>query len=165
MKQLDRIQRRAERAAVYVSVITLFALMLLTVAEVVGRYVFNHPVPGSYEFSELAMVPIVFLAAAHVQDLRQHIAVDWLEKYFSREANRFLDLCADVIGGAFFAIMTWQTIVLAWKAWATGDYYMGLLEVPLWPARSLLAIGVGLLTTRLVLCFIKDLKPSVPANT
>ena len=157
MKQFIKIQGKVERAATFIGIITLLLLMFLTVADVTGRYVFNWPIPGAYEISELMLIPIVFLGLAHIQDLRQHIRVDFLEKYFPKKMNWYLNLCSWFLGASFFLIMTWQSALQAWEAWITGDYYMGLLEVPLWPARTLLAIGLGLLTIRFALSFIQDL--------
>ena len=40
--------------------------------------------------------------------------------------------------------------LLAWNAWVTGDYDMGLIEIPFWPAKSVMTVGIGLLLWRFI---------------
>ena len=161
MKQLIKIQGSVERGATFIGIMILLFLMFLTVGEVVGRYVFNHPVPGSYEISELMMIGVVFLALAHVQALKQHIRIDIIAPLLKPKIRLLLDLCAYLLGLFLFIIMAWQGVPWAWQSWSSGEYYVGLLEVPLWPAKSLFVIGISLLCIRLFLHFIEDLRSFV----
>ncbi len=39
----------ANRGMVYIAAIGLFVMMMVTVVDVIGRYIFNHPILGAYE--------------------------------------------------------------------------------------------------------------------
>ncbi len=60
----------------WVLALILFATMLLTVVDVIGRYAFASPVTGGYEITELAMGILVFGALPLVTERREHLCVE-----------------------------------------------------------------------------------------
>src|SRR4030066_331803 len=88
----NRISQRLEKSIGivcnilrYVGVGMLFVLMMLGAADVVGRYLFNSPIQGTMEVSELLLAGIVFFGWAYTQAARGHITVDL---FFSRIPSR-----------------------------------------------------------------------------
>ena len=67
--------------------IALVAMMLLTVVDVVGRYVFNHPVPGSSEIIEYLLATLVFGTLPIASAYEEHIVVDILDFLFKGRAK------------------------------------------------------------------------------
>ncbi len=63
--------------------ITLFALMLITCIDVIGRYLFNKPLTGSTELTEIAVGIVVFSAFPVISWRREHIVVDIFDGFFS----------------------------------------------------------------------------------
>ena len=59
--------------------VMLFFLMAVTVVDVTGRYVFNAPLPGSSEITELLMAVLVYTGLPGVSRLEKHISVDLLD--------------------------------------------------------------------------------------
>ena len=57
---------------------TLAALALLTLADVLGRYVFSFPVRGAVELTELLMVGAIFSGIVLATQRREHVVVDLL---------------------------------------------------------------------------------------
>jgi len=80
--------------------LTLFSLMLITCIDVVGRYVFNHPLTGSTELTEIAVGIIVFSAFPIISWRREHIVVDIFDGFFSSK----MDFIRTVIIHAISAI-------------------------------------------------------------
>lgn len=64
------------------SAVTLFALMLVTCVDVVGRYVFNSPLTGSTELTEIAVGIVVFSVLPVISWRNDHIVVDLLDPLF-----------------------------------------------------------------------------------
>ena len=56
----------------------LVALALLTLADVLGRYVFNVSVVGAVELTEMLMVGVIFTGIVLTTAKREHVAVDLL---------------------------------------------------------------------------------------
>jgi TRAP-type transport system small permease protein len=64
------------------SAVTLFALMMVTCVDVVGRYVFNRPLTGSTELTEIAVGIVVFSVLPIISWRNDHIVVDLLDPLF-----------------------------------------------------------------------------------
>lgn len=60
------------------SAVVLFFLMAVTVVDVLGRYVFNRPLPGSAEISATLLAILVYLCLAQINYRMQNIKIDLL---------------------------------------------------------------------------------------
>ena len=138
-----------EKASAAVAALIIFALMILVVADVAGRKLFNAPVHGTIEIAALTLPTIVFLSIAYIQSLREHVAVDLFTAGLSLATRQALDLFALTVALAIMAVITWKTSAFAWSSWLDGEYAMGIVPVPIWPARVAVAYGCWLLTIRL----------------
>ena len=58
-----------------ISVFALGALMFLGAIDVIGRYVFNYPIMGALEISQILLAALVFFGLAYTQMGRKHITV------------------------------------------------------------------------------------------
>ena len=129
------------RVALWVAtsgMVVIVALALLTGLDVAGRYLFNSPLPGTFELTELMMALVVGSGIASTTARDEHISVDALYVKLSRTSRRFLLRLDCVIGILVFGVMTW-------KAMHTGleslhyEEVTPLLHVPLHPVKFLLA--------------------------
>ena len=80
--------RRLVTLPAFVGAGVLFALMVLTFADVVLRGVANAPIPGAAELTRLAVAIIVFSALPLVSLRGEHITVDLLDGVFPRSVAR-----------------------------------------------------------------------------
>ena len=77
-----RIFYAAAVAASTVAVIALAALGVITVVDVGGRYLFNKPLLGAIEMSEVLMAFLSFGALALAELRNSHITVDFFVRAF-----------------------------------------------------------------------------------
>jgi TRAP-type C4-dicarboxylate transport system permease small subunit len=66
-----------------VAAATLLALMLITCVDVFGRYLFNNPLTGSTELTEIAVGIVIFSVFPILSWRNDHIVVDILDHFFS----------------------------------------------------------------------------------
>ena len=103
----------------------IFLLMLLILADVVGRGAFSAPVRGVPEMVALSIVAIVFMQAAHTLKIgrmtRSDAVLDKLAGTRPRTRSALLAV-NDVFGFAVMAILAWATGPRAFKSWE----YQGL---------------------------------------
>ena len=64
-------------------------------------------------------------------------------------------------------LITIQIGRMAWLSWAISEHTMGIVEIPIWPAKSAVFMGFLLLSLRLVIQFLEMLidkkeQPDVP---
>jgi TRAP-type C4-dicarboxylate transport system permease small subunit len=77
-----------------ISAITLFCLMLLTCADVAGRYFFSNSVDGTTELTEVAIAIMIFAVLPVITWRGGHVVVDILDSYFSSKVIQALSLLA-----------------------------------------------------------------------
>jgi TRAP-type C4-dicarboxylate transport system permease small subunit len=118
--------------ATYIGSIALGLLMFLTVADVLGRYLFNRPVSGTFELTEMLMVPIVFLALGLAQHHNEHIALDLAYTYFPRPVKRGSDVVVDVVNLVVVAAIVWQLYAYSVRM-LDGTYTTAVLQLPIHP--------------------------------
>jgi TRAP-type C4-dicarboxylate transport system permease small subunit len=140
------------RVMVYIAAAALFAMMMITIADIIGRYVFNNPIKGTWELVGFLLVGASALALGYCQIRKGHIRVDFLLKRFPEKMQAVLTILAHFLGLVAFSALCWQVILYM-------QYYLSVktgnatdtLHIPFYPFVLVLAIGAGMLA--LVLLF------------
>jgi TRAP-type C4-dicarboxylate transport system permease small subunit len=122
--------------------ISLAAMMLVTVADVVLRAVFNKPIRGTLEIVELLLACAFFLAlpASFLRD--EHIVVDIVDGVAGRWVP-LLKRIALAIAVVLLAAMAWQGWIAARDAVAFNDVTSDLALPRLWYWIPVLAGMIG----------------------
>ena len=76
---------------------TLFSLMILTCADVVGRYFLFGSIDGTTELTELAIAIMVFAVLPIITWRGGHVVVDILDDYFNHKIIKSLSLLAALL--------------------------------------------------------------------
>ena len=132
-------------AANAVSAAFVLLLMILVVADITGRYVFNRPVPMAYEFGSFMLVFIVFLALASTQRMGAHIRVEFVTLRLPPRARACLDILAYCLGIVVYATILWRGFGWAWTSFLVGDYVAGLINIPRYPSQFVVPLGAAIL--------------------
>lgn len=131
---------------------TLLILLMAVVvnADVAGRNLFNHPLPGVLEFVGLSIVAIVFLQMANTLREDRHVSNDILMQVLTavmpRLAGMFYALFY-LIGACLMALIVWFVWPIVIESYV-GGYFKGttgVIEIPTWP--FLVAVVVGAAAT------------------
>ena len=132
--------------------------MLIVVAEIIGRYIFGHPIPGQVEIATLALVVIVYLALPYTQMLDGHIRVDVFISRVKGAKREFLEALILVIGLISSLMMLWATGKRAIGSVLNQEFVTGVINFPIWPGRCSVALGLSLLSLTLVVQITRRLK-------
>lgn len=119
--------------------VTLFAMMLLTTADVCGRYLFNAPILGSVELTQIMLAMVVFLTFPTVTWREEHIAVDLLDGLFPRSMVWIRQLVINLICCVALLIMARRIWHLAERSLSWGDA-TEFLRLPIGYLISLMAV-------------------------
>lgn len=126
----------------------LAAIVLLTCIDVVGRYVFNRPLAGALELTELAMGGLVFLSLPVVTLRREHVTVDLLAHLVPRRWRHVHEAALLALVSACLAFVGWHLWRKAIDMQAAGET-TATLAIPVHPlvyAMSMLAIATAAVT-------------------
>lgn len=152
MQASDRLLRAVIAVYGAVGAAAIFLMMLHITADVVGKFVFNRPLPGTIPIvSQYYMVIAAFLPLAMVERLTGHISVEILYTSLPRTLRGLLTVFATALGVVVFAALTWATWGEAVKKYAIGAFsYEQGIKVPVWPSYFVLPAGTALFTLVLV---------------
>ena len=125
--------------------LALAFMMVLTVVDVAGRFLFNRPVPGSFEVMEFCLAIVVFSALPLVTWDRRHITVSLFDPFFRGAGYRAQQA---LIQAASLIAMG----IVCWRMWDQGDRLdrtqaiTGYLEWPVAPIAYFMSVLAGLST-------------------
>lgn len=156
MRLLRRVVGQLAVAAALIGGIGVLAAMFLDTADVVTTNFFNWPIPGTLELTESTMVLIVFGALATTQIRRGHIRMELIYVHMGPRVRAGMDAVTELAALAYFSLLTWQALGEAVISWRIREVTVGLILFPLYPARSVLVFGTGVLIAQLVLDVIHD---------
>lgn len=101
--------------------IALFTMMMITIADIIGRSVFNAPVLGSVEVTQIALVVMIVCAFPLVVRDESHISVDLLDNVFPTWLVPWRQIAIHLIAAVSLSLLTWQLYKYANRAFRYGD--------------------------------------------
>src|SRR3546814_14307959 len=113
--------------------------MVCTFVDVVGRYVFNSPLPGALELTEIMMASLIFTILPVVSARSDHITVDLLVLPRSSMLRRIQNLAINVTNAIMLALLAWQL----WLPPAALYSYNAIRPSPHFPMAPELERGAG----------------------
>lgn len=132
-KALPRVSRALAFVPALVASIALFALMLMTFADVVLRSAVDAPLPWATEMTRILMAVSIFSAMPALSASGRHIAVDLTDPLFGPRATRIRELAVNVGCGALLLWPADRAVVLARRSLSYGDVTEYLRIPQYWP--------------------------------
>ena len=99
----------------------LMAMMLLTFVDVVGRYVFNHPVRGGFELTELGLLVLIFAGLPLVSRADEHVTMDFIDRLLGSRRSVLLERAVHALCAAIFVFAAWLVWLKANRIWEYRD--------------------------------------------
>lgn len=125
------VRRGAARLLGFACLCVLMAMIGLTCVDVVARYLFNSPVNGAYELTQLLLATLIFLALPLTTAAGEHIEVELLDGFKSRILKALGALCAGVSTVIVFAVIALELVEHAEKL-QRREQVTDSLQIPLY---------------------------------
>jgi len=138
MKRFDVVLQRALGVT---SAVVLFLMMMITAVDVAGRYLFNKPIAGGFELTEILLAALIYCGLPLVSARREHIVIDTFDPLFSRQLKRGLDMVAEVVCAAALAGVGLLIFIRANRVAEYGDT-TSVLKLPLAPVVYVMAVMI-----------------------
>jgi TRAP-type C4-dicarboxylate transport system permease small subunit len=135
----------------------LLCMMVLTVCDVIGRYVFNSPITGAYEVTETMMVTVVFFFIAFTQAEKAHIAVDLVIIRLPDKIRVLIQVITHLLSLCIFLLIVWMNIRRCLELMARSEH-TPIIHVPISPFILIVAFGSLVFSIELIKDVIKLLK-------
>ena len=149
--------RKIEKVLTAISWIVAMVITVLIVADVVLRFVFNKPLPATWEISEVSMPWIVFLPFAFTLTLDAHVKVSLIKDRVSPKTRWIFSLFGNIVSCAFLCMVTYYSGKRFWESFIINEEILAAIWIPWWIGKVAMPIGLGFLALRFLLQFFFDL--------
>lgn len=138
-----RWERRAEVALGVAASAILMSLMLLTFVDVIARYLFNRPLRGAFEVTELMLLVLIFAGLPLVSLANEHATMDFIDRLFGARGKDRLERAVHVASAAIMALLAWLVWLKADRIWGYRDA-TDVLRIVYGPFVYFMAVMIGL---------------------
>lgn len=133
-----------------ISVFSLGSLMFLGAIDVIGRYVFNYPIKGTLEISQILLAALVFFGLAYTQIEHKHITVGLAFSKLPPKLRKIISIVNYLLVFIVFALMTWSATATAINMWNT-KRLVANLPVQMYPFQLFVSLGSSSLCLVLII--------------
>jgi TRAP-type C4-dicarboxylate transport system permease small subunit len=147
----ERWLLRCEQVLVYAGVVAMLAMMCLTSADALSRYLLNSPILGAYELTEkYLMVASIFLGLSYAYRGGMFIRVTFLIDRLPPALKLAVNVVVQLITLAFCLLVlvaSTQQAILGWQDETT----LSALPIPVGPAYTFVPLGFLALSLMLLI--------------
>jgi TRAP-type C4-dicarboxylate transport system permease small subunit len=136
-------ERRADAVLGIAASVLLFCLMTLTFADVVARYLLNHPIRGAFEITELGLLVLIFAGLPLVSHADEHVTMDFIDRMLPAPMAAAWIRVVNALCAAIMFFLTWQVWIKATKISAYGDT-TDVLRILIGPFVYFMAVMIAL---------------------
>src|SRR5436853_4558235 len=117
--------------------------MLITFADVVSRYLFNWPLRGAFEATELMLLVLIFAGLPLVSHADEHVTMDFIDRLLTPGGRTRAIRIVHAISAAIMFFLAWQVWIKAGKIGGYGDT-TDVLRIPVGPFVYFMCAAIGL---------------------
>ena len=144
MEKLVRLSEKLSYASGYLAALVLFGIIVLTMVEVVSRYVLKNPLILSDEFGGYALVAVTFLGLAYCAQEKGHIRIAFIVERLNPLIAGRIRVATLTLGFLFVAVAAWVSWQFLADSFARNMRSNSMLMTPLkWP-QMVMPIGFTL---------------------
>jgi TRAP-type C4-dicarboxylate transport system permease small subunit len=135
--------RRFDAALGIAASAILFAMMTLTFVDVVLRYLFNRPLRGGFEITELMLLVLIFAGLPLVSHADEHVTMDFIDQLLGPRGRTWLQRAVHAVCAAVLFVLAWLIWLKAGKIAGYGDT-TDVMRIAVGPFVYFMAAMIGL---------------------
>lgn len=147
LEALEKGITNASNVLNVIGMVLLFVLMMQGAADVIGRYLFNKPIIGTMERSQVFLALMVVLGWGYTQIARGHVTVEFFLRRFPSRVRAITNFVTNFLVLVLFSLIVWQAVITA-KLYHEAGRLIFTIHWPLAPFQLFVSLGA------LVLCLV-----------
>lgn len=148
---IPRLTLALGRATYVLSAAAIVLLCVTTVVDTASRTFGSGSIALVFDINETLIVLVAFLPLAYAALAGEHVAFTAVYDRLPERGQYLSRLVGYLLALPLIAWMTFVSFEAALTSWQTAEARMGVAELPVWPAR--LAVAVGLLAFLVTLVY------------
>jgi len=153
MQSSDRWLSRVENLLNNIAALGIFVLMLTATVQILGRKLFNIPIPGYIDIAEQSIALFAFMGAAYCQRLNGHVRMELVLSQLRGRVLWFLEAFGTLVAMVLIGIMIKYGFDHFLRAWKFGDSTIDI-GLAVWPSKLVVPVAFSVLWLRLLLQFV-----------
>jgi tripartite ATP-independent transporter DctM subunit len=134
----------------------IMLMVSLTLADVIARYVFNSPITGAKEITEVLLITAVFFTIAHTHNKKGHVSVDVVTGKLGSKSSVIIDFTTSILATAMFSIVIIRLSILNQGQIATGAFVADAFHILAAPFSAIMIFGCIMMTLLLIRDLLVD---------
>lgn len=140
---MERFATALSRGMVAIAGFSIVAMLVLVAGDVISRAVLNIAIPGiDTVVAAYLMVATIFLPLAMLEMLEENISVDILRDHVPDVVKDIFDVIGRLLTTILYGLLAWLYVHVALESFEIREFVTGTWDVPIWPARIIMPIGL-----------------------
>ena len=118
-------------------------MMALTFADVVARYLLNHPIRGAFEITELTLLVLIFAGLPLVSHADEHVTMDFIDRILPPRLRVPWVRVMHAVCAAIMFFLSWQVWIKATRIASYSDT-TEVLSITIGPFVFFMAVMIAL---------------------
>ena len=140
IRALEKVTDRVTLALRYLCMFILGIMLFLGTIDVMGRYLFNRPVQGTYEIFGVFLPCIVLLGLAYAQAERAHVSITMVVERLPLPVQRAFNILTTLIAMVMTVLIGWFGFELSLRFLNSGKL-IDTIMVPKWIPQLVVPLG------------------------
>ena len=140
IRALEKVADKVTTSLRYLCMSILGVMLFLGTADVLGRYLFNSPVFGTYEIFGVFLPCIVLLGLAYTQAEHAHVSITMVIELLPPLLQRVLNIMTTIIAMVITILIGWFGFSLSMRFWHSGKL-IDTIHVPKWIPQLVVPLG------------------------
>ena len=145
--------KRINSIAAVTGAFLVFLMTLLIAANIIGRKL-GYPLPGAVNLAGFMLAAVTFLGLSHCEEVGGHVRVEVVLHRLTPKNRRLLLLFNLLVALFIYGFMAWGSGIDTIEAWRLLQMIPGAVSLPVYPSKTIVTIGCGLMCIQLALNII-----------
>lgn len=154
---------KTNKAMAWMCGLLMVVMMMLLVLDCASRII-DVPLAGMSELSVFVLIVVTYLGLSGGEELRQHVRVEFVLSKLSLRTRRVIEWLVSVLEMLTVVLMLVAVWINALKSFRTGEAVTGAIQLPLWPVKWIMVVGLVLYLLQLVIKIKRTFKSMTHAS-
>lgn len=164
IEDVDRFFERLEEGMIHLAWIVTLLMTIMIVTDVLLRFLFNHPLPASFEISAVAMPYIVIVGFAYTLNKGIHVRVSMISDRLSERTQLWFRFVRNIVSFAMCVLLTYWSFIRFWDSFLIGEEMLAAISIPWWIGKFGMPIGFAMFGIRFLIMIAKDFRTCRQGN-
>ncbi len=154
---MDRVISKINQLLSGLSGWLMIGMMLLLVGDVVFRAL-GASISGLAELSVFVMIIVIYFGLARCEEHGEHVNLELVTNLLPNKAKKAMHYLAQILAILTIALIFYSVLQNALDSYQSHESLEGTLELPIWPIKVFMVLGLGFFLLQSVSQLLYSLK-------